>query len=106
MAYIVAVETVQPRMLAAVRKRVAMDRIAQEFRPALNKVSADLEVKLSDFQNYYNRFRVHGSLENQTPIPTAESRRVNLKYYAWQKHSLPRFHLSEHCLWQIGSNCH
>jgi putative transposase len=48
--------------------------------------AADLEWKLSSFQNYYNRFRVHGSLENQTPIPTAESTRINLKCYAWQKH--------------------
>jgi hypothetical protein len=36
-------------------------------------------MKLSDFQNYYNKFRVHGSLENQTPVPTAESKRVSLK---------------------------
>ena len=42
MAYIVTVETVQPRILAVVRKRVAMDRIAQEFRPALDKVWAFL----------------------------------------------------------------
>jgi transposase InsO family protein len=48
--------------------------------------AADLELKLSDFQNYYNMFRVHASLENQTPIPTAESKRVNLNCYAWQKH--------------------
>src|SRR5437879_5471150 len=48
--------------------------------------AADLELKLSDFQNYYNTVRVHASLENQTPIPTAESKRVDLKCYAWQKH--------------------
>ena len=48
--------------------------------------AADLELKLSDFQNYYNMLRVHASLENQTPIPTAESKRVNLNCYAWQKH--------------------
>jgi hypothetical protein len=34
----------------------------------------------------YNRFRVHTSLENQTPIPTAKSKGVNLKLYRWQKH--------------------
>ena len=38
--------------------------------------TADLEMKLSDFQNYYN---FHWSLANQTPIPTAESKRVSLK---------------------------
>src|SRR5262245_2980318 len=29
--------------------------------------ATDLEMKLADFQDYYNKFRVHGSLENQTP---------------------------------------
>jgi hypothetical protein len=33
----------------------------------------------------YNTSRVHAS-RRQTPIPTAESKRVNLKYYGWQKH--------------------
>ena len=37
--------------------------------------ATDLEMKLADFQNYYNKFRVHGSLENQTPIPTADFKR-------------------------------
>jgi putative transposase len=48
--------------------------------------AADLELKLSDFQNYCNTVRVHASLENKTPIPTAESKPVDLKCYAWQKH--------------------
>ena len=48
--------------------------------------AADLELKLSDFKNYYNTVRVHASLENQTPIPTGQSKRVDLKCYAWQKH--------------------
>jgi putative transposase len=46
----------------------------------------DLELKLLDFRNYYNKFRVHRSLQNQTPIPTKESKRVNLKRYTWHKH--------------------
>src|SRR5262245_46673978 len=48
--------------------------------------ATDLEMKLADFQDYYNKFRVHGSLENQTAMPTAESKRVSLKCYEWQKH--------------------
>jgi transposase InsO family protein len=47
--------------------------------------AADLEMKLSEFKTYYNTCRVHASL-NQTPIPTAESKRVDLKCYRWQKH--------------------
>jgi len=47
--------------------------------------AADLEMKLSEFKTYYNTSRVHASLR-QTPIPTAESKRVNLKFYTWQRH--------------------
>jgi putative transposase len=47
--------------------------------------AADLEMKLSEFKTYYNRFRVHASL-SQTPIPTAESKPADLKCYRWQKH--------------------
>src|SRR5262249_41177600 len=47
--------------------------------------AADLELKLSDFKTYYNRFRVHASL-GQTPIQTPESKLANLKCYRWQKH--------------------
>ena len=47
--------------------------------------AADLEMKLSEFKTYYNTSRVHASLR-QTPIPTAESKRVNLKSYTWQRH--------------------
>jgi len=48
--------------------------------------ATDLEVKLSDFKNYYNRYRVHASLKGETPIETPESRGVNFKSYRWQKH--------------------
>jgi putative transposase len=47
--------------------------------------AADLEIKLSEFKTYYNTSRVNASLR-QAPIPTAESRPVNLKSYTWQKH--------------------
>jgi len=47
--------------------------------------AADLEMKLSDFKTYYNTSRFHASL-SQTPIPTTESKRVNLNCYRWRKH--------------------
>jgi putative transposase len=47
---------------------------------------ADLEVKLIAFKTYYNGYRVHASLEGQTPIKTSESTGVNFKSYRWQKH--------------------
>jgi hypothetical protein len=37
--------------------------------------AADLEAKLLAFKTYYNGYRVHGSLEGQTPIKTPESKR-------------------------------
>ena len=48
--------------------------------------SADLELKLSAFKDYYNRYRVHAALKGQTPIETAESKGADLKSYRWQKH--------------------
>jgi putative transposase len=48
--------------------------------------AADLEMKLSAFKGYYNGYRVHTSLEDQTPIETPESKGVNFKSYRWQKH--------------------
>ena len=47
---------------------------------------ADLEMKLCAFQNYYNRFRVHGSLKGETPIEWPECKGVNFQSYRWQKH--------------------
>jgi putative transposase len=48
--------------------------------------AVDLEMKLSDFKNYYNRHRVHASRLGQTPIDMPESKGVNFKSYCWQKH--------------------
>jgi len=48
--------------------------------------TADLELKLSAFKDYYNRYRVHAALKGQTPIETAESKGADLKSYRWQKH--------------------
>src|SRR5215471_15512586 len=57
---------------------------------------ADLEQKLEDFQGYYNQFRVHQSLEGETPVgkaggPTAEPAR--LEHYRWQSHCHGLFEL-------------
>ena len=43
MAYEVNVETLGPRTLAAVRRRVAMNDVGREFRPALDRVWAFLK---------------------------------------------------------------
>src|SRR5438128_1671449 len=43
--------------------------------------AADLKMKLSSFQTYYNRFRSHASLKGQTPIETPASKGVSFKSY-------------------------
>ena len=50
--------------------------------------SADLEVKLRDFQRYYNGHRTHGGLAGRTPDPSAgsDSARTNVTSYRWQEH--------------------
>jgi transposase InsO family protein len=47
---------------------------------------ADLELKLSAFKNYYNRYRVHAALKGQTPIETPGPNCLDLKSYRRQKH--------------------
>jgi len=47
---------------------------------------SDLERKLGEFQNYYNRHRVHDSLKRNTPAETSREsiiHRVDLNNYGW-----------------------
>ena len=62
------VETVQPGILEAVRKRVAMDRIAQEFRPALDKVWAFLNKNPGLRTDGHNVFLYHHETPTIMPI--------------------------------------
>src|SRR5262249_31579698 len=50
--------------------------------------AADLEMKLLDFQRYYNGHRAHAGLVGCTPEPSpAPARsRVSVKSYRWQLH--------------------
>jgi transposase InsO family protein len=48
--------------------------------------ATDLELKLSAFTDYYNRYRVHAALKGHTPIESTESKRADLKLYRWRKH--------------------
>jgi putative transposase len=49
---------------------------------------ADREVKLLDFQRYYNGHRAHAGLGGRTPDPSAsaDSTRVSVGKYRWQPH--------------------
>jgi transposase InsO family protein len=48
--------------------------------------ATDLELKLSAFTDYYNRYRVHAALKGHTPIESTESKSADLKLYRWRKH--------------------
>jgi transposase InsO family protein len=48
--------------------------------------TADLETKLSDFQNFYNRHRTHVGLDGCVPEPPAETSPLALEAYEWRQH--------------------
>jgi transposase InsO family protein len=45
----------------------------EEFYPTVNLVAPDLNEKLRQRQDYYNRGRLYGSLANQTPWEKGET---------------------------------
>jgi putative transposase len=50
--------------------------------------TADLEMKLLDFQRYYNRHRTHAGLDGRTPEPRRDAgiARTSVSSYRWQVH--------------------
>jgi hypothetical protein len=54
------------------------------------RTAADLEMKLLDFQRYYNGHRTHAGLDGRTPAPSvvAGCTRPSISSYRWQPHCL------------------
>jgi putative transposase len=49
--------------------------------------TADLEKKLGDFQDYYNRYRTHSALAGRVPSsPTGPSTQAKLGIHQWRRH--------------------
>jgi putative transposase len=48
--------------------------------------TADLQAKLSDFQNYFNKYRTHAGLDGRLPNPGGPASPISLASYRWQKH--------------------
>ena len=50
--------------------------------------AADLEMKLLDFQHYYNGHRAHAGLNGPTPEPSTDQScaRASVSAYRWQPH--------------------
>jgi hypothetical protein len=48
--------------------------------------ATDLELKLTAFMEYYNKYRTHSALHGQTPINTADGKGIGFRSYGWRKH--------------------
>jgi putative transposase len=49
--------------------------------------AADLEMKLLEFQRYYNRYRANAGLSGRPPVPAGEGRaHASLRSHRWQAH--------------------
>jgi hypothetical protein len=74
------------RLIGTIR-RECLDRI-------LFWTAADLEMKLLDFQRYYNGHRTHAGLDGRTPEPrvVAGGARASFSVYRWQPHCRGLYH--------------
>jgi putative transposase len=66
------------RLIGTIR-RECLDR-------SLFWTTADLELKLTLFKEYYNRHRTHTALKGRTPIETPECKGIDFKSYRWKRH--------------------
>lgn len=57
--------------------------------------SRDLETKLCAYQKYYNGFRVHSSLDGQTPVKSGDRKVVKIATYRWRNHCQGLYALPE-----------
>src|SRR5262249_35503628 len=48
--------------------------------------TGDLELKLYEFQHYYNVHRTHAGLDGRVPEPEGHRARLDLASYWWHKH--------------------
>jgi len=75
--YVPLSHPVVERLIGSIR-RECLDR-------TLFWTAADLEMKLLDFQRYYNGHRTHAALDGRTPEPSGCAR-VSVSSYRWQPH--------------------
>jgi hypothetical protein len=56
--------------------------------------TGDLEMKLSDFQRYYNKYRAHTGLNGRPPASTSDEggARAGVRSYRWQAHCRGLYH--------------
>jgi hypothetical protein len=75
-----------PRLIGTVR-RECLDR-------TLFWTAADLEMKLLEFQHFYNGHRTHAGLNGRTPEPSHTAARAcaSVHSYRWQPHCRGMYH--------------
>jgi transposase InsO family protein len=56
------------------------------FDQTLFWTATDLDLKLTAFQEYYNKHRTHAALKGRPPTETPESKGATFARYRWQKH--------------------
>jgi hypothetical protein len=71
------------RLIGTIR-RECLDRL-------LFWTTADLQMKLIAFKDYYNKHRTHTARKGNTPVETVEGKSLNFKSYRWQKHCCGRY---------------
>jgi putative transposase len=54
--------------------------------------TADLETKLLEFRDYFNRHRAHAGLSGRTPERDSEGSRLSVSSYRWQPHCRGLYH--------------
>jgi putative transposase len=55
--------------------------------------ATDLEKKLRDYQDYYNKHRCHAGRDGRTPVSSGYRKVVDINNYQWQKHCRGLFQL-------------
>jgi hypothetical protein len=47
--------------------------------------ASDLELKLSDFKEFYNKYRTHSAMRGHSPNETADGKDIRFESYRWRK---------------------
>src|SRR5450759_2174106 len=74
--------------LASVRRTADWNHSARMSGPHPFWTAADLEMKLLDFQRYYNGHRTHAGLDGRPPEPSPDAgcARASVSAYRWRPH--------------------
>jgi transposase InsO family protein len=80
-------------------RRIFVERLIGSIRRELLDqtffwTQADLERKLSSYQQYFNEYRCHSSRGGLTPVEFLDNKVIDLNHYRWEKHCRGLFQLT------------